>query len=425
MATAEAAPASLGPRYAPDDPTLPKPWKGLIDGSTGLLYYWNPETNITQYEKPTALPTPLPAGPPPAVSTPKLAPIPVAHSVPPSGVGAQHGQQLLQPSHQQGQQVSHLSQQQTMPQQQSPQVAQVSQQQPSHVAQAGQQQSSQSVPSMPQPSFQQVRQQQMLQPVNQQMPQQQMHHQMPQQAMQSQHFGQGASQEHNSYMAQPQGHQFTHQNMHYMSYSHSMISSGQQSSQPIQHNTHGQPLENQQEFKAAFPNMEEVDYKNGKQVGLSTSQYQQKSALPVQNNQNISAGINSVQVPRVGVHAGQPQQFGGISGSMQQPSSAMHSQQSSSDLVYQHGHNFQNHMGPGVMHGQPSNVHPVDLKMGHEDNLHGRSGKEYYYNSSKDVPAMGSQQPNIAPIPISRNQQVFSFYQVSNLNHCHAFFIFY
>ncbi|KAK1359500.1 DEAD box RNA helicase family protein [Heracleum sosnowskyi] len=38
--------------YAPEDPTLPKPWKGLLDGSTGTIYYWNQETNVTQYEKP-------------------------------------------------------------------------------------------------------------------------------------------------------------------------------------------------------------------------------------------------------------------------------------------------------------------------------------------------------------------------------------
>jgi len=40
-------------RYAPEDHTLPKPWKGLIDDRTGYLYFWNPETNVTQYEKPT------------------------------------------------------------------------------------------------------------------------------------------------------------------------------------------------------------------------------------------------------------------------------------------------------------------------------------------------------------------------------------
>ncbi|KAL6129591.1 hypothetical protein ACLB2K_072941 [Fragaria x ananassa] len=33
-------------------PTLPSPWRGLIDGSLGSLYYWNPETNQTQYERP-------------------------------------------------------------------------------------------------------------------------------------------------------------------------------------------------------------------------------------------------------------------------------------------------------------------------------------------------------------------------------------
>ncbi|KAG2714578.1 hypothetical protein I3760_03G033600 [Carya illinoinensis] len=45
--------SSTGPRYAPEDPTLPKPWRGLVDGKTGYLYFWNPETNVTQYERPT------------------------------------------------------------------------------------------------------------------------------------------------------------------------------------------------------------------------------------------------------------------------------------------------------------------------------------------------------------------------------------
>ncbi|XP_059292045.1 ATP-dependent RNA helicase-like protein DB10 isoform X1 [Lycium ferocissimum] len=40
------------PTYAPEDPTLPKPWKGLVDGTTGYIYFWNPETNDTQYERP-------------------------------------------------------------------------------------------------------------------------------------------------------------------------------------------------------------------------------------------------------------------------------------------------------------------------------------------------------------------------------------
>ncbi|KAL5227687.1 hypothetical protein ABZP36_015952 [Zizania latifolia] len=60
--SAEGAP-SRGPRYAPPDPTLPKPWKGLIDGNTGYLYFWNPETKAVQYDRPTA-PPPSSAQPP-------------------------------------------------------------------------------------------------------------------------------------------------------------------------------------------------------------------------------------------------------------------------------------------------------------------------------------------------------------------------
>ncbi|KAF9607306.1 hypothetical protein IFM89_033851 [Coptis chinensis] len=50
--TASASPS--GPQYAPEDPSLPKPWKGLVDGKTGYLYFWNPDTNVTQYERPVA-----------------------------------------------------------------------------------------------------------------------------------------------------------------------------------------------------------------------------------------------------------------------------------------------------------------------------------------------------------------------------------
>lgn len=56
-------------RYAPEDPNLPKPWKGLVDSRTGYLYFWNPETNVTQYERPASS------------SPPKLAAIPVSSSV--------------------------------------------------------------------------------------------------------------------------------------------------------------------------------------------------------------------------------------------------------------------------------------------------------------------------------------------------------
>ncbi|KAL5793203.1 hypothetical protein ACOSP7_001797 [Xanthoceras sorbifolium] len=55
-ATATASSASV--RYAPEDPSLPKPWRGLVDSKTGYLYFWNPETNVTQYERPASLAPP-------------------------------------------------------------------------------------------------------------------------------------------------------------------------------------------------------------------------------------------------------------------------------------------------------------------------------------------------------------------------------
>ncbi|BDA41823.1 DEAD-box ATP-dependent RNA helicase 14 [Coccomyxa sp. Obi] len=46
------------------DPTLPPPWAALFDPDSGLRYYWNPETNVTQYERPVG--GPPPSLPPPA-----------------------------------------------------------------------------------------------------------------------------------------------------------------------------------------------------------------------------------------------------------------------------------------------------------------------------------------------------------------------
>uniref|UniRef100_A0A1J3H373 RNA helicase n=1 Tax=Noccaea caerulescens TaxID=107243 RepID=A0A1J3H373_NOCCA len=58
---ADTATAPCAVRYAPEDDTLPKPWKGLIDDRTGFLYFWNPETNVTQYERPTPPKFPAPS----------------------------------------------------------------------------------------------------------------------------------------------------------------------------------------------------------------------------------------------------------------------------------------------------------------------------------------------------------------------------
>lgn len=78
MAAAATA-SSVGPRYAPHDPTLPKPWRGLVDGKTGYLYFWNPETNVTQYERPSSSAAP-----------------PKSSSVPSSSVQVQQSSQGLQ-----------------------------------------------------------------------------------------------------------------------------------------------------------------------------------------------------------------------------------------------------------------------------------------------------------------------------------------
>ncbi|KAK8710242.1 hypothetical protein V6N13_145576 [Hibiscus sabdariffa] len=67
---ATATASSAAPRFAPPDPTLPKPWKGLIDGKTGYLYFWNPVTNVTQYERPTNV-----------ESVPKPSSVPISSSI--------------------------------------------------------------------------------------------------------------------------------------------------------------------------------------------------------------------------------------------------------------------------------------------------------------------------------------------------------
>ncbi|VAH73205.1 unnamed protein product [Triticum turgidum subsp. durum] len=122
MAGAEAAADSSGPRFAPDDPTLPAPWKALIDGET--LYYWNPETNLTQYDKPGAAAPPVPAAAP--------APAPGAFAQP----GMQQQQQPQQqqtaqqpPFQYQGQQAQQLQFQYQQQQQQQQQQEQMPNQQ--------------------------------------------------------------------------------------------------------------------------------------------------------------------------------------------------------------------------------------------------------------------------------------------------------
>lgn len=410
MANAEPAPSSLGPRYAPDDPSLPKPWKGLIDGSTGVLYYWNPETNITQYEKPTVLQPPLPPGPPPAAATPKLAPIPVARTLQTNGGLAHHGQQINQTQQQQGQQMAQTPQQQgpqmsqfaqqhgqPMSQQQGPLAAAVSHQQGSQMAQSVQQPGPQYGQPLQQPGqrtpqqiVQHIGQQmlsQPLQPISQQSSQQVSQQLGPQTA---QLLGQQTPQHQGSQMAQPQVHQYPHQQLQYNAYQQHVLPPGQQNSQQqTQHIAQGPPFQKQQEFKAGFPQREEIDFHQGSQIRFSPSQMQQTGSLSAQN---LSAGVKSFPMPQSGGPTGQSQPFSGPSASMQQ----------------QHGPRFQNQIGPGMMHSQQPNIPPVGLKRGYDENTHGRSGNDYYFSANKEGPLPVSQQPKLASMPPARNPQVCS-----------------
>lgn len=47
-----------------DDPSLAPPWQKLYDSASNLEYFWNPNTNVTQYERPAGdkvVPFPAPA----------------------------------------------------------------------------------------------------------------------------------------------------------------------------------------------------------------------------------------------------------------------------------------------------------------------------------------------------------------------------
>ncbi|KAM1707653.1 hypothetical protein ACFX13_000792 [Malus domestica] len=41
-------------------PTLLAPWRSVMDESSGLVFYWNPETNVSQYEHLNPAPPPPP-----------------------------------------------------------------------------------------------------------------------------------------------------------------------------------------------------------------------------------------------------------------------------------------------------------------------------------------------------------------------------
>ncbi|KAG5555368.1 hypothetical protein RHGRI_012792 [Rhododendron griersonianum] len=406
MATPEATAASLGPRYAPDDPSLPQPWKGLIDGSTGILYYWNQETGMTQYEKPSSLPPPVPQGLPPSAS-PKLANIP-GPRMQLNGVVTQPGQQTTHTPQELGQQTN-LSQQHPQ------MMSQVNQLHSSQFPQPGQQQGSQFGHGMqqqghltPQHIGQQTIQspnQQALLQSGQQMSQQSVQ-QMQQQSMQ-QLPGQQMPLYQGSQIGPPQGHQFTHPQMQYMAYQPTILPQGQQSSQqPTQNSMQGHTFPYQQEQKAGPQRRDDVDSPQGKQFGFVQPQFQQLSGSSVQA---LPSGTDSVQMQQMGVQPSHAQQFGRSSLNMQPAGSLGPMLQSGGNVVHQqHGPRFQNQLDPAMMYSQQPSVPPVNSKAGFEEPR--RAGNEYYFSNSNDVPAMVPQQPKLAAIPMSRNQQASASY---------------
>ncbi|KAK4744568.1 hypothetical protein SAY87_010880 [Trapa incisa] len=387
MATSD---ASLGPRYAPDDPTLPKPWKGLIDGSTGNLYYWNPETNLTQYEKPTSLPPPLHQGPPPAN--------PIGN-----GMLAQSGQHMNQSV--QGLQGNQFQQPhgQSTSEQQSAVGMQATLQQGSQMGQAGSQQVSHLAPPgsympnqyamqhsshhMYQQTGQQLHQQ-LQQHIGLQVPQQQLVHQVSQEApLQTPPLQLGQK------MGQSQGSQNLYQQPQQLGYQQNVPATKQDISPQAQNSAHAQPFSRQQ-HRTGFPKVEQPEF----------SPLQPQKGGSSSTPTNFQGGPNSVMTPS-GMHPGPTQQFVGYQGNIQQATSVAQFQQPGPDMGNkQQFPRFPNQMGSSLMNSQQSNVPPTGLRMGHQDNFHGRPGNEHYFDTNKEGPVPNTQQPRIAPIPMSRNQ---------------------
>ncbi|KAL8105518.1 DEAD-box ATP-dependent RNA helicase 40-like [Apium graveolens] len=386
MATAESAAAGDGPRYAPDDPSLPKPWKGLIDGSSGAYYYWNPETNVTQYEKPAALPPPLPAGPQPG--TPNLAPIPGARMIQPNGGPAQYEQQMARGSGRG----------------EVPYFSQTDAQQPHGAQQVSQVGSAMQHPGQVTP--QHARTQTMGQPNQQTFPfsdQQrpplqgnqiaQAPHQISQQIGHQTAMYQGGN------SVDPQNFQYPNQQMQYNAYQPNIPHQDQQRLPQQNQQTQVQQFSYQQEPKAGFSLRGETDFQQGRQSGFSASHAKQ-GGMPIA--QSPTSGTKSE--PHMGVQPGQGTHFGGPSFNMQQQPPLAHQTQTGTDLAYQqHVPRFQNQMGQALMHGQHSNVPTAGLKKVYEESPPGRVDSEYFTSVNKAVHGMPLQQPKLAAIPLARN----------------------
>ncbi|KAI3941150.1 hypothetical protein MKW92_047542 [Papaver armeniacum] len=405
MSTTEASSASLGPRYAAEDPSLPKPWKGLIDGSTELLYYWNPETNITQYERPASVGVapPLSSSQPPSVSVPQISAVPMTQTVQSSGMMVQQVHQMAYTQQQQGQQVPndlqqqthYMSQQQGMPiAQQGPQLGQAQGMQQD--AQMMQQQIRQQMAHQPQPAQHQT----------QQAPQHQFLNQQPQQMMYQQSlYGQQLPQSQPQHTANQQGQQYPPQQRQQFPPQQGQQFSSQQGQQFS--SQQGQQFPSQQGQHSGYPVREQAEFQHqqGNQIGFSGSQPQQGGS----SLHNPQADSHSTHTPNMSYHAINQHQFSGSSVNVPQSnSSRAQAQQTGTDSVHWQqmgGPMVHNQMGQPNLHNQQPSGNLIGMKMGYGEDPRGRDGNGSYFNADKEGSMMVSQQPKIASIPMTRNQQ--------------------
>lgn len=411
MANVEAASAAAGPRYAPDDPTIPKPWKVLIDGSTGLTYYWNPETNITQYEKPAGATAPVPSGAPHGDTASQPT---VQHGQ--TADASQYQQQYMNQLSQQQGQFQGLSQQQG--QFQDPLNGQMAQQQPAQIPPAGQQQYAHLGQGLPQrgPHIGQAPMQQgqatQQQHYGQQMTQQSGQQLLAQQGSQTvQHPIQHSS--HQLGQQTPlhpgptvgQGNHFIPQQINYAAYQQPpMLPQGQQNAQPHpQLMTQGPQFSFQQDNRnAVSQQQDDSDFSKVKQTGGSMS-------LVEPSGRAAGQGPPSMNIPNHGLQAsplsGQSQPFAS-SVHMHQPPSNVKPQESRNEIVNPQASAYQNQMGQSMMNNQQHGPSPGGRTMGYDENQQLRSGQGYHFNANKEAPMMAPHHPNLAALPMGRNQQV-------------------